>query len=135
MAPASLELQGAIVSALKSAPLVAALVGQKIYDMAPADAKTPYVVIGDFDEHRADTTCVRSQKTYVTLHVWSAALSGFREVRQVADAVSETLHEAPLALPTNKLVSIDHIRTRVMRDLDGEHSHAVIELVAYTEKA
>lgn len=134
MASASLELQGAIVRALKSSPVVTALVDQKIYDIAPADAQTPYVVMGDFDEHRADATCLQARKIYATLHVWSSS-SGFMEVRQVAEAVAETLHHAPLVLTSHRLVSFDHSRTRVMRDLDGIHSHAVIELVAYTEKA
>lgn len=134
MASASLELQGAIVAALKSSPAVSSLVDQKIYDIAPADAQTPYVVMGDFDEHRVDATCLKARKTYVTLHVWSAS-AGFMEVRQVAEAVAETLHHAPLVLTSHRLVSLDHSRTRVMRDLDGIHLHAVIELVAYTEEA
>lgn len=134
MASASLELQGAIVTALKTAAAVTAMVNQNIYDMAPADAQTPYVVMGDFDEHRVDATCLKARKTYATLHVWSSS-AGFMEVRQIAEAVAETLHHASLVLASNRLVSLDHSRTRVMRDLDGIHSHAVIELVAYTEKA
>lgn len=135
MASASLELQGAIVGRLKTTPELTALVDQKIYDIAPAKAQTPYVVIGDFDDHRADVTCVRSMKIYATLHVWSAHVGGFMEAKQVAEAVVDALHNIPLVLATNRLISLEHIRTRAMRDLDGIHSHAVLEFVAYTQKA
>lgn len=134
MASADLELQGTIVSRLRSYAPLTAFVGKKVYDKPPSDAAAPYVAMGDFDIHRADVTGKRSSVIYVTLHAWSVHGGGFMEVKQIADAVAEALHEYPLSLPTNRLISIDHRQTHTMRDPDGVTSHAVIELVAYTEK-
>lgn len=135
MAAADLELQGAIVARLRSYPPLTALVGQKIYDNPPADAKTPYVTMGDFDVHRDDVTCSRGFKIFVTLHAWSVYGGGFLEVRQIADAIVDALHEHPMNLPTNQLISLDYRQTRTMRDPDGMTSHGVIEFVAYIQKA
>ncbi|MCY1246741.1 hypothetical protein D9M72_600070 [compost metagenome] len=55
-------------------------------------------------------------------------------MKKVAEAVADTLHDAPLQLPTNRLVSLHHRQIRTFRDLDGIHSHAVIELTAYVDK-
>ncbi|MFS2324615.1 DUF3168 domain-containing protein [Brucella sp. H1_1004] len=134
MSSASLELQGAIVLHLLATPALTSLVGENIFDMAPPEAIPPYVVMGDFDEHRADVTCVGSRVIYATLHAWSNYGGGFAEVKKVAEAVADALHDAPLQLPTNRLVSLHNRQTRTFRDLDGIHSHAVIELTAYVDK-
>ena len=139
MASAELELQGAINTRLRAdAPLVA-LVGTRVYDQPPTDssgnvvATYPYVTIGEAQTLRDDATCVSGRQVYLTLHAWSNAV-GFPEVRRIADAVTESLHLAPLALATNRLISIMHRQTRTFRDADGLTSHAVIEFVANTEK-
>nr|MBA3570571.1 DUF3168 domain-containing protein [Pyrinomonadaceae bacterium] len=46
MSDASLELQKAIVAALRSAAGVTAIVGQRIYDQPPASPAFPYTSIG-----------------------------------------------------------------------------------------
>lgn len=81
----------------------------------------------------ATTQRVSGAQVYLTLHAWSTQV-GFPEVRKVADAVVESLHLAPITLPTNRLISIMHRQTRTFRDADGLTSHAVIEFVANTEK-
>ena len=134
MASPDLELQGAVVTRLGAfAPLVA-LVGEGIYDRTPADAATPYVDVGEAYCLRADASCVDAQEVRLTLHAWSTYAGGFKEVKQIADAVVTALHQFPMVLPTNRLISISHRLTRVMRDGDGITSHVVIEFVALTER-
>jgi hypothetical protein len=133
MASPELELQGAIVSRLKADATLAVLVSVRVYDQPPSPVTFPYVTVGEAQFVRDDATCVSGGQVFLTLHGWSTA-TGFPEVKRIADAVMESLHLAPITLPTNHLISINHRQTRVFRDSDGLSSHAVIEFVAYVEK-
>lgn len=133
MASAELELQGALVARLKADAPLTLLVQGRVYDQPPSPVVYPYVTIGEAQTLRDDATCVSGGQVYLTLHAWSQAV-GFPEVKRIADAVVESLHLAPIALPTNRLISIMHRQTRTFRDADGLTSHAVIEFVANTEK-
>lgn len=133
MASAKLELQGAIVSRLKSDAAVKALVSGRVYDQAPTPVSYPYFTVGEAQVLRDDATCISGSQIFLTMHAWSRA-SGFPEVEKIADAVVDALHLASLTLATNRLISLMHRQTRTFRDPDGLTSHAVIECVAYTEK-
>ncbi|WP_411906283.1 DUF3168 domain-containing protein [Rhizobium mayense] len=136
MASPELELQGAVVARLKadSAVMVQA---NGIYDQPPDNAfatpKESYVTIGEAQTLRDDASCISGGTLFLTLHAWSRKV-GFPAVKQLADAVVESLHLAPISLPTNRLISIMHRQTRVFRDPDGLTSHAAIDFVARTEK-
>ncbi|MXN45921.1 DUF3168 domain-containing protein [Shinella kummerowiae] len=127
------ELQGAIVARLKADAAFLQVAGGRIYDDPPDNAVFPYATIGEAQFIRDDATCISGGDVYLTMHAWSRAV-GYPEVRRVADAVAESLHLAPLALPTNHLVSIMHRQTRVFRDPDGLTSHAVIDFAASVHK-
>ncbi|MBO9194329.1 DUF3168 domain-containing protein [Rhizobium sp. 16-449-1b] len=133
MASAELELQGAIVARLKADAALTALVGGRVYDQPPSPATYPYVTIGEAQTLRDDATCISGSKVYLTLHGWSTAV-GYPEAKRIAEAVAESLHLAPLALPTNHLISLMHRQTRTLRDVDGLTSHAVIDFVASVRK-
>ncbi|NTG85864.1 DUF3168 domain-containing protein [Agrobacterium rhizogenes] len=136
MASAELELQGAIDVRLKADATLMAL-ANGVYDIPPsgcwATPKEGYVTLGEAQTIRDDATCISGGQVFLTLHAWSRKV-GYPAVKKMADAVVESLHLAPLALPTNRLVSIMHRQTRTFRDADGLTSHAVIEFVANTEK-
>lgn len=136
MASPELELQGAIVARLKADVGLMALVNG-VYDQPPdtafATPKESYVTIGEAQFLRDDATCVNGGEVYLTLHAWSRKV-GYPVAKQIADAVAESLHLAPLTLATNRLISIMHRQTRVFRDPDGLTSHAVIDFVANVEK-
>lgn len=136
MASPELELQGAIVARLKADVGLMALVNG-VYDQPPdtafATPKESYVTIGEAQFLRDDATCVNGGEVYLTLHAWSRKV-GYPIAKQIADAVAESLHLAPLTLATNRLISIMHRQTRVFRDTDGLTSHAVIDFVANVEK-
>jgi hypothetical protein len=136
MASSELELQGAIVARLKADAGLMALVNG-VYDQPPdtafATPKESYVTIGEAQFLRGDATCVSGGEVYLTMHAWSRKV-GYPVAKQIADAVSESLHLAPLTLATNRLISIMHRQTRVFRDPDALTSHAVIDFVANVEK-
>ncbi|AIL99464.1 DUF3168 domain-containing protein [Sinorhizobium meliloti] len=136
MASPELELQGAIVARLKADVGLMALING-VYDQPPdtafATPKESYVTIGEAQFLRDDATCISGGEVYLTMHAWSRKV-GYPVAKQIADAVAESLHLAPLTLATNRLISIMHRQTRVFRDLDGLTSHAVIDFVANVEK-
>lgn len=134
MASPDLELQGAIVARLRGYAPLTSLIGQKVYDKPPEGASEPYLEIGEAYCLRSDAECVDGQEVRLTLHAWSVYSGGFMEVKQIADAVVAALHQHPMALPTNRLISINHRITRTFRDADGVRSHATIEFVAFTER-
>jgi len=130
------ELQDVIVTRLKAdAPLTALVNG--VYDQPPdtawATPKEGYVTIGEAQFIRGDATCISGGDVYLTLHAWSRKV-GYPQCKKIADAVVESLHLAPMALTTWRLVSILHRQTRVFRDPDGLSSHAVIDFVANVER-
>ena len=47
MSDASLVLQGAVVTLLKSTAAVAAIVGARVYDSVPESPTFPYITVGD----------------------------------------------------------------------------------------
>lgn len=136
MASPELELQGAVVARLKADVGLMVLING-VYDQPPdtafATPRESYVTIGEAQFLRDDATCVSGGEIYLTLHAWSRKV-GYPVAKQIANAVMESLHLAPLTLATNRLISITHRQTRVFRDPDGLTSHAVIDFVANVEK-
>lgn len=133
MADADLELQGAIIAALKAAPDVVALVGPRIYDTVPDNPVFPYVSYGPVDILADDADCIETQDVFIQIDTWSRAV-GFPEVKRLNDAVRAALHQNDLALPVNALVLLQHRQTRTLRDPDGLTSHGAISLEAFVER-
>lgn len=133
MTSPTLELQGAIVSRLKSYPAVTALVGNRVYDSVPADAEFPYISIGPSDEITEDADCIRGFDISMQIDVWSRE-PGHPQARRIADAVQRALHEQDLALTDNALVYFRHRQTRFLRDPDGLTTHAAITFEAFVEQ-
>lgn len=130
---AELELQGAINTRLRADVPLTALVNKRVYDQPPANPVFPYVTIGEAQTIQDDAECVTGEKVYLTLHAWSQAV-GNPEVKRIAAAVKDSLHLAPLILPSYRLVSILHRQARTFRDADNVTSHSVIELIASVHK-
>jgi len=132
MADPDLELQGEIVKRLKADPAVTALVAGRIYDSVPSTATFPYVSYGPSDLVSDDADCITAYSGFHQLDAWSRGV-GYPEVKKIAEAVRVALHDAPIVLPTNALVFIEHRSTRYVRDPDGLTSHAVIQLETVIE--
>ncbi len=133
MADPSLELQGAIVARLKNTAAVAALVGQKIYDPVPPSATFPYVSLGPDDLVSDDADCITGFEITVQIDAWSRQ-PGFKEVKQISDAVRESLHDYDFTLSVNAAVLFVHRITRNMRDPDGLTNHAAMTFTGFVEK-
>lgn len=133
MASSDLELQGAIVARLKARSTLTAIVAQGIYDRPPTNASFPYVEYGASQVIRDDVTCLKANIIYVTIHVWSQYSGGFKELKEIIEEVVEALDEAPLVLPSHRLVSLTRQDTRHFKDPDEVTTHGVVEFVARVE--
>lgn len=132
MTSPTLELQGAIVAALKGDAGVTAIVGQRVCDRIEAGALFPYVSLGPTDEVSDDVDCTDGFEITLQIDCWSR-VPGFPEVRRLADAVRQAL-KAELALTDNALVYLNHLTTRTFRDPDGLTSHAALTFEAFAEQ-
>lgn len=133
MADPSLELQGAIVAVLKNTAAVQSLIGTRIYDPVPAGATFPYVSIGPDDLISDDADCITGFEITVQIDAWSRQ-PGFKEVKQVSDAVREALHNYAFSLSVNASVLFEHRITRNLRDPDGLTTHAAMTFTGFVEK-
>ncbi|NTG48971.1 DUF3168 domain-containing protein [Agrobacterium rhizogenes] len=134
MSSSDFELQKAVYSTLTQYAALSALVGDAVYDSVPDDATFPRVALGESDFQRGDIGCIAGGTAYLTLHAWSVE-PGSTEVKQVAGAVEDALHQKPLTLSNHRVVTVDHRYTQTMRDADGLTSHAVINFAVILEKA
>lgn len=135
MADPSLDIQKAVITALRADVGVQALVGNpaRVYDAVPS-ATTPYpmVTYGADQAISDDFDCINSFEVFVTLDVWSRAV-GQPEAKRIAGAVRGVLHDADLELDEHALVLLEHRNTRYLKDPDGKTSHAVVEFRALVD--
>lgn len=128
-----LELQGAIVAALKADPAVSGIAAGHIYDRVPEDRVFPYVSIGATDTVEADAECLTGYEITQQIDIWSREV-GYPECKRLTDAVRAALHEIDLALATNALVFLRCIQARMYRDPDGLTSHGALTFEASVER-
>lgn len=140
MTSPTLELQAGIVQRLKADSAVAAIVGARVYDNVPTEAKRtadtgaawPYVAMGPSDETSDDADCITAFEISFQIDCFSRAV-GFPQARSLADAVRAAIHDYDFALTTNALVYFQHRQTRFFRDPDGLTSHAAMTFTAFVE--
>ena len=139
MIDASYELQIAIVERLKAYGPLVALIGQRVYDSVPRDssgnvssATFPYVSFGPETAVGEQFECIIGSEITIQLDAWSRGV-GFPEVKKIAGAVRAALHNYPLPLAENALVSFEYEGRRIFRDPDGKTSHAVLTFRAIVE--
>lgn len=135
------ELVGTATARLRGYPSLTALVGTSIYYRPPPTLTAPYVTVDDAYSIRDDAQCVDGLKITLNVHVWTddshpiptGAGGALQDARKIAFEVATALHHFPLALPTNRLVTMAHTGDRIFYDADGVTGHGVIGFEAYVE--
>lgn len=125
------ELQEEIIVALRAAAPVTALVSTRVYDL-PTVATAPYISMGPSSAVQNDADCIEAQEVTMQIDCWSDQ-RGFKQVRDVADAVRRALRHIELPFQQNAIVTFEHRATRYMRDPDGISSHAAMTYSAVIE--
>lgn len=121
----STDLQAMIWRRLVADPTLAALIGGRVLDRAPAGTVFPYVGFGPSYGTVEDAECIRGQTVTQQINVWSQAQDGQREAKEIADAVRDALHgwrgDETVAMGP-MLVSVP----RIAADPDGVTTHGII---------
>lgn len=125
MSDPSLDLQGAIVQLLRSAPAVTALVGERTFDTVPPETPFPNISYGSDQILQDDSSCITGYEASVQIDVWSRAV-GQPEMKRIAGAVRVALHDAEFDLDNHGLVLFEHENTNYLRDPDGLTHHAAM---------
>ena len=132
MADPVLELQGAIIARLKSASPVVALVADRVADIPkPTWIEVPYISIGPSNYQNENVTCIRGGEVMIQLDCVSVSGS-MLEVRRMAAAVRDALHEWEPVLASAAVVTFEHWRTDYIRD--GALKQASIRYTATVEE-
>jgi len=123
-------LAEALVALLKASPAVTALVGQRLYPVAPRLPTTPCLAVtriesrpygeGEGLEHALTLTAV-------------SRFGGPEEARAVVAAVRAALHEARPTLTGRRLVTLRVTYADVFRAADREQSLGIVRVRAVTE--
>ena len=129
---ASLDLQGAINTVLRSNPTVNQRVGQRIYDRVPPNAVFPYISLGLAEELEDEADCIDGLEIFLDIDVWSQA-QGRVEASNIAGTIRKTLRNAHLVLPDHKFVELHFRDMRVLRDRDLITTHIVLTWRAWVE--
>lgn len=119
---------------LRATAIVTALVGDRIWHRAPDNAVFPHIANFDTFGIRDDASCIEGEEITLNIHVWTRdGLDPLQDARDIAFALSRTLHHFPLALPSNRLVTLEHRGERIFYNPDGATGHGVVEFRAFVQ--
>lgn len=130
----TLEVQKAIVALLRGDAGVAALVGARVYDQAPASVAFPFVSLGPtLGQPAVETDGGEGFEVSVTLDVWSRSRAGRVEAAQIMGAVVAAMNNAEPALDSKTVVMLRLESQRLMLDPDGVTHHGVQRWTVVTD--
>lgn len=130
---AQLELQKAVVTALKGdATLTAIVPASRITDCPAESIALPYVDVGEAEGRDWGAKSFVGMDHYLTLHVWSKK-RGKKECFDIISAIHDVLHEQQLSVTGHALVILRFSESRVFRDADGLTYHGTAEFRAITQ--
>jgi hypothetical protein len=137
---ASYEIQVALVALFKNSARLASLVQGRIFDRAPRDqasgnvkAEFPFISLGQDSEIPLDADRVRSTDFILPIDVWSRGV-GYVEVKRIARAIEDELHERELPLTDNAFVALEYQGRDIIRDPDGLTSRAALRFAVAVDK-
>ena len=128
------ELQKAIFGALAATGALAAMVGTRDFDHAPANAAFPYITFGRTSVYDWSTGTESGTEQLFTLHVWSKA-KGKKEALEIMELARGTLHDAALELEGHKLVNLRLEFSEARYDDRNEAHHGLLRFRAVVEES
>lgn len=125
MSDASLEVQKALIAALKADATLAGLVSTRIYDRAPDNEPHPHVSLGpQFSQPANETVDADGWETVITIDTWSRK-PGRVEANRIAKAIFEIVHDQDFTLDTFTTVLQRLESQNVIEEPDGITTHLV----------
>ena len=134
MSHALFAVQQAVFSALSNSVAVQAVLGAtpRLYDHVPPNAVFPYVVYGATHVLPHDTKTETGFEQIIALNVWSRYRGG-KEVRDVFQALYDTLHRASLSVAGQVFLSCEFHSADLSVDSDGLTYHAAARYSILTQ--
>ena len=131
----AIELQRALVSALKADAGVAALVGARVYDEPPDPVVYPYVRLGDIDLRplRTDGTPTAADVLF-SVQAHSRPSQGRVEATRIGEAVRDALDEAALVVAGHDARWIYYVTMTTVRASDGRSYQANVAFSAMIDR-
>lgn len=127
----TLAMQGHIVTTLKADPGVAALIGDRVYDLPPAEAMFPYLTIEVTDASEDFVSeCFSDWEVDGTVHVWSRQ-PGYVEARRIAQACDAALANRHPIFTGFRMGWFAPMGQSWSRDPDGLTSHGELNYRAH----
>jgi hypothetical protein len=137
MSEPSDELQPAIADALRADAGVATAMGGKarIYDVAPANAPVPYIIVGCGQILDQIYDCIDAAEVLATLDIWSKTdPPGSAQARAIAKAAKAVVVAMTADLPSHRIIETLPLDTVVLTDFsDNETIHAVVRIQIDTD--
>ena len=130
----AVELQKAVFEALGGDAALAALVGTRIFDHAPANVAFPYITFGRTSIYDWSTGTESGSEQLFTLHIWSKA-KGKKETLEIMELARARLDDAALELDDHHLVNMRLEFAEARYDDDLSVYHGLLRFRAVTEPA
>jgi hypothetical protein len=128
------ELQKAVFDALIADAALAAIVGARIFDHAPAKVHFPYISFGRTSIYDWSTGTESGSEQLFTLHIWSKA-KGKKETLDIMEHARALLNDAKLELDQHSLVNMRLEFAEARHDEDLALYHGLLRFRAVTEPA
>lgn len=133
MIDSALELQVAIVGALKADAALTAIVGTRVYDAVPPNATYPYVSLGQPQVLPDKADCVDGSIVVYTIHGWSSDLGRSVQIKHIGARIGGVLDQNEITLTGHRVVIAQHEQTNYLDDPDGITKHVAVTLRFSTE--
>lgn len=128
----TLEVQKAIVSAMRLDPALIELVDGRVYDEPEDEVTLPYISISHaYGQPAVETLSDEGWESSIQIDIWSRK-PGHVEVHRIAKAIVDLLNNAEPALETKTVVMMRTNDYRTMKDPDGRTTHGLIRLQVIT---
>jgi predicted oxidoreductase len=117
---------------LANSALVAKLGGARVYDEAPREQASPYVVFARSEARDWSTMTEAGCEHLLTLEVWSQK-AGAREALEIAGCIADVLQDAPMALSGATCVNLRVVSIETLRQNANRFVRARLKLRALVE--
>lgn len=129
----SVSLANFVIAALKADPIVASLVGSRIWDHPPANRDFPYISLGPDDFRVEDADCIPMREQTLQIDCWSRENGKKWPCKEIVDAVVNVLRDIDGDLTDGALVESRIDLARVIDDPDGITAHGIVQFTAIIE--
>lgn len=132
MQDSSLEVQKALVAALKGNSAVSGLVGQRVYDVPPQGVTFPYISLGPrIAQPEIETIDAEGWELSLTIDSWSRK-RGSVEAQRMMSAVTDVVNNQEFSL-TGHAVVLQRLEFQsLIRETDQITSHGIQRFIFWT---